>query len=1388
MSSRCTDMNVTKIEALNRENYETWRIQVKALLVKNDEWEYVSGETPKPEAGASEEAKLKLKEWTKNDNKAMSTIILSISPAQLKQVKNCETSKELWLKLEKLFYSKGPARKVTLLNQLTGQRMVEGEDVKDHISTFFDIVDKLAEMNIDINADLLSVMLLQSLPPSYENFRCAIVSRDTLLSPEDLRVKIIEECDSRKTETRSSNDALAAQNKWFRKTNNNPNESGTRSFKYRCNKCKKIGHKAVDCKSKPSKVNNKANRNVSLYAEVFQASQHDYSWCLDSGASSHLCKDVEKFTSLNKNKTEKLHMANNSSADITGEGSVKVEVEVFGATVNVSLDDVSHVPDLRQNLLSVGQITDKGYEVHFEKNIAKIVDCHGNVELVANRRGNLYYMPEIDSTSGNKVDLALNSESYNSLVLWHNRLGHLNIDTLIRAEKESILTGLNINKPIDKFSCDICHKGKMSKLPFPKQSNRKTEILDIIHSDVCGPMRVQSNGKAYYMVTFIDDHSRWCEVRFIKSKNEVFSNFKEYVAMVENKTSKTVKSLQSDNGTEYVNKEFDDYLKRRGITRRLAVPYCSEQNGVSERKNRTILETTRCLLIQAKLPLSFWAEAANTANYIRNHCPSKSLNGRTPYEVWHGKKPNITYFKEFGCRAFCYNRDPKKGKLDPRCKEGIFLGYSSQNKGYRIWLTSERRVEITRHVKFLENRIDKQMNVEEKILENFELLEHPDFIEIEMSPQVNRENENPMKKQDENIETEQIIEEIQDEGIGNEQDVEEIQDIENEQVIEETQDEDEIQNVRDEKKKRTPGRPRLIRTGERGRPRKEYKTTKICENIEEYLEELNDSENIELENFSFGAEIPFKQAISSSDSSEWYEAMSQEIKSIIKNGTWLLTDRPKDKKIIGSRFVLTNKYNPDGTLTKRKARLVAQGYNQQPGIDFRQSFAPVARLGSIRLLTALAAKCNMQIRQFDIETAYLNGDLEEEVFLETPKDFKKLLSIILEEEEEDSNLKKECEEMLKELGSGDKVCLLKKALYGLRQAGRSWYKKLDSTLRKIGAEPCKSDPCVYKIENGNDLTFIIIFVDDILIISKDPQIIDKLEESLAKSFKIKNLGDVNYFLGMEFQRTDRKLHICQKGYINDILKRFGMSECKAVKTPIDINMKLTKNSEILDQEEENLPYRELVGSLLYLSIATRPDIGYATNLLSQFNNSYTREHWIAAKRVLRYLKGTMDIGITYNTENDSLQGFVDADWGGSLQDRHSCTGYLFTFSGGPISWESRKQRTVALSTTEAEYMAIADAVKEAIFLKNFFDELKIENSEVKIFSDNNGALKLTENNLFHSRTKHIDLRHHFVREALQNNNFKMEYLSTENMPADFLTKGVAAPKHYYCMEFLKMLN
>ncbi|CAK1595645.1 unnamed protein product [Parnassius mnemosyne] len=371
----------------------------------------------------------------------------------------------------------------------------------------------------------------------------------------------------------------------------------------------------------------------------------------------------------------------------------------------------------------------------------------------------------------------------------------------------------------------------------------------------------------------------------------------------------------------------------------------------------------------------------------------------------------------------------------------------------------------------------------------------------------------------------------------------------------------------------------------------------------------------------------------------------------------------------------------------------------------------------------------------------------------------------------------------------DCVCLLKKSLYGLRQSGLQWHKELVRMLLSIGFKALPQDQCVFVARKNEHIMLIAIYVNDLILATNDNVWLNNVKNKLSNKFEMKDMGKISDCLGIQFSRDNEdRVYMEQSVYIERLLERFGMCECKPALTPIDVNVKLMKPESVNESVMKQYPYQSLVGALMFLAVSTRPDVTYSVNYLSQFNTNYNVEHWKAAKRVLRYLKGIPNYGLVYERTGLSLFSVVDADWAANSVDRKSYSGFAFIFAGAPISWEARKQRVVALSSTEAEYVAISEATREALYLSNIFNNIGIECECVTLFNDNQGAIKLIQNRSYRSRTKHIDVRHHFVRDMCEEGLIELRYLCTERMPADVLTKGLSGPKHHECLRNLGMMG
>ena len=500
-----------------------------------------------------------------------------------------------------------------------------------------------------------------------------------------------------------------------------------------------------------------------------------------------------------------------------------------------------------------------------------------------------------------------------------------------------------------------------------------------------------------------------------------------------------------------------------------------------------------------------------------------------------------------------------------------------------------------------------------------------------------------------------------------------------------------------------------------------------------------------------------EEALTSEHGKQWKDAADSEYESLMKNETWKLVELPSGRKPIGCKWVFKVKYGSDGKVERFKGRLVAKGYAQQYGIDYEETFSPVVRFSSIRLLLAYAVQNDMLVHQMDVVTAFLNGKLEEEIYMEQPDGYI-------------------------QPGKEHLVCKLQKSLYGLKQSPRCWNTAFREFMTLLQFKQSTADPCIY-VKVTDTIAVVAVYVDDLIVMTKTAEEMQQIKESLALHFEMKDMSDLHYCLGISIEQE--RQHKCpwmhQKQYIQNLLKKYGLSEAKTVSTPADISVKLKKDDGF-SKEVNPVTYQSIVGSLLYAAIATRPDISQAVGVVSKFCSKPTEAHLTAVKRILRYLKGTLNLAIKYQkSENDPLIGYSDADWAGDLDDRHSTTGNIFLMTGGPISWLSEKQAAVALSTSEAEYVALSSVTQEAVWLRKLLiSDLQVTSQEsTMIMEDNQGAISIAKNPVAHSRTKHIDIRYHYIREAVQEGIVNLRYCPTEQMIADLLTKPL--PREHFKM-------
>lgn len=1231
MSDTRASMSFEKLRG--RENFDTWKVAVKSYLIIKKLWQVIE-EDISPETSPNTNAQ------------AISELTLSIESSLYNYIEDSNSANVVWKGFLKAFDDSGTARKVTIMHELVSVKLTDSGSMEKYINKILLYWNKSKVAGFKIEEQVVASLMLGGLPEEYRPMVLGIENSAKELTVDYVKTVLLQGIRDPILKRNDGETALAAKFK----------RGGKSRPKRKCYSCGSVFHLSFNCpkNSKKKSCYNcgqnthlakqctmpKKNQNENNKEEKSKGDQKDKvlilllntdsnddkmknGWFIDSGATAHMTHRKDMLHNERKIEKKEILIANKEKLRVDTMGDVKINLLVGGEVAECIIKNVYYVPNLCTSLLSVNQLNKQGYSVIFENNGCLITNKNevvARAELIDN-------MYKLSTVENEKVFLTAEEKRLENAQIWHRRLGHIGFGSMkfLKENCEDMI--------IPDCRCITCIKGKQTRDPFTGKGKRAEEPLELIHSDVVGPMPVSSLSGQKYFVTFIDDFSKKLHAYAMKQKSEVFELFVVFHKLAEKQTGKKIKVIRSDNGTEYVNKQFEKFCEDHGIIHQKTVPYTPQLNGVAERMNRTILDRIRCMLIDADLDQEFWAEALNTATVIMNLIPRGSKF--SPNELWNNEKFDLKSLRVFGCKAMAHIPKEKRKKLDEKSIECIFVGYANNAKGYRLYDPESEKIIISRDVVFIEDQ--KVLNVEEEM-------------NLLIKDQVN---------------------------------------------------------------------------------------------IEEKVEEVKHPNS-------------YTEAMSCEKASEWKEAMNSEYKSLIENETWVLNDAPKDRKIVKCKWVFTTKRDVNGKILKYKARLVAKGYSQEEGIDYNETFSPVVRYSSIRLLLSLAAKMNLNIRQMDAVTAFLNGILSEEIWMEQPEGYS---------------------------DQSNKCCKLLRAIYGLKQASRVWNLTINDVLLSLGLKRSIEDQCIYFAMKNNQPVIVAIYVDDILIITSLADEEEQIVKALNEHFKMKDLGEATSVLGVKINRKKEfgTISISQERYINDMLERFGLNECKPAKTPIDVNQKISSEMSPGTEEEaeemSKIPYRECIGSLLFAAQISRPDISYAVNLLSRFCEKPGKSHWIAAKRILRYLRGSKSFELIYGQTNNDLTGYCDADWAGDIDNRKSTTGYLFTLNGGAITWNTRRQPTIALSTTEAEFMSMVCATQEALWLKQLLSELFTSyDLVVKIFCDNKGAIQLAKNNAFSARSKHIDIKHKFIHEKINENQVEIEYLATEEMPADILTKACSASK------------
>lgn len=1290
-----------------RENYAEWKIGAKAHLIIKGLWKHCLQE-PTSTATTAEMA---------SDLRALGEITLLLEPSNYTHIDGKENAKEAWDSLEKAFEDKGVGRRVAVLQQLVSLKQKDCASMEEYVQKMCTLWAKVKSAGFKIDEEVAGSLILVGLPAEFKAMVLAIENSGTAITVDYVKNLLLQGI-MFDNETDKAESALATMK-----------HKGKKKPRGRsCYECGSTKHYIRDCpQSKSEKDKNaKKKQTPALFSSFLaQSTEKESDWFIDSGCTTHMTKHKTCLVNISHPEQKEVVVANSDKLDIDCVGDISQCVLNNGKREEIEIKRVHYVPNICANLLSVSQIVKRNNTVLFTKNGCKILNANNKVIATASLIDDLF---KLDTVPNAKVFCADTNNSNicektkENLLLWHRRFGHASFDYM------KFLKGtINDFAVSNRKVCVTCIQGKQTRLPFKHEGNRASQLLELVHSDVCGPFSVNSFSGKRYFVTFVDDFSRKLFVYAMKQKSEVFEHFLRFKNMVEKQTGQKLKFFRSDNGTEFCNHNFKSFFEKHGIVHQRSTINTPQQNGVAERINRTIIEKVRCMLLDAGLEKNFWAEAVMTAAYLINRIPCKGSGIESPEEIWSSKKPDFGFLKVFGCRAYAQILSNKRKKLDSKAAEYTFVGYAENTKAYRLFDKRSKTIIISRDVTFLESTNDERVIDFEIDKANNFCLSYDENSGIVESGRVNDDDDPTIGTNGDELgrpagsstpEAQRLRTNVSD-GYNT---ADELSEVDNSNDIDYEPDETIDESL-----------------GTRRSNRNANKEPPVYNNFA----------------FAFAVCDPMtvKQAMSSKDSYSWQEAMKQEYESLKENETWTLVELPKGKSPVECKWVFKSKTDINGNVIRYKARLVAKGFTQIEGIDYHETFSPVVRYSSIRYLMAIAAKLDLNIRQLDVVTAFLHGKLDEEVFMTQPETFH---------------------------DGTNRFCKLQKSIYGLKQSSRVWNNTLNKTLLDFGLKRSTADQCIYHSETSKGILIVAIYVDDILVFSNDSEIERKLVDMLRSQFKMKDMGGVSSVLGVRVIRNRKNgtISLDQSQYIGDILRRFKMDECKDTSTPMDSNQKFMANTgPNVNKQMKNIPFRQAIGALLFCAQVTRPDINYAVNALSRYNEKPDETHWTGVKRIFRYLKGSIDRKITYKKDSSILEGFCDADWGSDEETRKSTTGYVFTLQSGAITWCTRRQKTVALSTTEAEFQSMVAAIQEAIWLKRM--ELEIFPNATKtlvLHCDNRGAIQLATNNSYSARTKHIDIKEKFVREKLESGDIQLRYLRTDEMPADILTKAVTKQK------------
>ncbi|SGZ34548.1 BQ5605_C077g12946 [Microbotryum silenes-dioicae] len=1248
-----------KIAKLGKDNYELWSIRVEAYLESK-------GYASVLEHGHVRPSDVSLAEWRtmhgldasvtdtqvvvnlqKKDRSARALIIQCIDDANLKMVKSKTLSaKDIWDKLRQHHEGNAKPFKIrTLLMELSNAKYDEDENMGEFLKSMIDKADQLDDLGQKFGDEAMIAYILQALPPSYEMLKQAIRLGENR-SVDHVINRLTDEYTERKLSGKfdkllKNAGALAVQS-----------TQASRDPNCVCRGCKGKGHFAMDpeCPKYDAKKNHGRARNRNKKKK--QDSK-------ESADSNELAEFVLTVKSLDESHSLQDNVANRVSQLNQGE----IWILDTGASQHY-VGDASLLSNRQSGNLKVQ--TASGQVVH--------CDTYGMVRFklksgASLSLANVYHLPgapvNLISTralfkSGAKCGWEDGKDvmtiTYQGVILAKtlSGTGYALDFTRIVEDQAHVATRATVGAPLMEWHRRYGHVPVSSIMELVKSGAVEglvTDVLQRVFMDIgfVAEDQVDFQGRKAYLA-IVDQYStaKWTFPLKTKSAEEVTRVWIAFRQGVEKMTGRKIKRVRTDNGTEFTNKLIGADFQSQGILHETSAPYTPQQNGTVERFNGSLMAIVRAVLAASKLSWKYWSYALAYATFVANRILHAKLEGKTAYEVFYGKKPKVSHFRPFGSTVYAQVPKSKRSKLESTSVKGIFIGYNSEYN-YRVLVDpdSDHKVIVTRDISVLEHK-SEQVGV-------------PEVTTLPVGPD---EEKGPVDND------EIVVDKLQDQ-------------VDGEQMPPARQNRPRWEYGDPAVKGRNPGRYEEIDAN-----------NKIPHRTRS---QRRDAEQQVMYGSAMSVSLPpvpsnYEEAMASPEADKWIAAIKAELDAMARHQVLIDSDLPSGARALGSKWVFTRKENAQGEVTRYKARLVAQGFAQRPGIDYNETFAPVARPSTILSLVGTAAAQGLFLEQFDFDSAFLNGTMTEMVYMNRYEKF----------------------------------------------------------------------------------IYITLYVDDGMVASNDQEFLDSEIEAFNKVYKLKRLGPVKLFLGLEFERTSDYIFVHQSKYIRDLVAMYGGGSVS--KHPVKVPMEPRSDVEhSTDPFDDVALYQSAVGALQYAAHRARPDIVTSVRAAASKVSAPTQADWIAVKRIIRYLQGTVDWGLKFNHGGSTVfELYSDASWGDDMSTGKSIGAFVSILAGAAISWQSKQQSMVATSTTEAEILAASAAAKEAMWLRRLATDLELEQPKATlIWEDNQAVIAIALNPAHHGRTKHYNVHHFYIRERVTAGDIRIKYCKTGAMTADILTKPLA---------------